>query len=74
MQHFAESTDCILVAEGIETEAECAAVLALGVRVGQGYLFGAPRSADEVLAPARRRAIRSVGSKGRGTRGSRNVA
>ncbi len=63
MQHFAESTGCILVAEGIETEAESTTVRSLGVRVGQGYLFGAPRSADEVLAPARRRAIRSVGPR-----------
>ncbi len=40
-----------VVAEGIETEAERAALSARGCRVGQGYLFGRPQSAA-ALAPA----------------------
>jgi EAL domain-containing protein (putative c-di-GMP-specific phosphodiesterase class I) len=38
--------DIRVVAEGIETEAECAIVRALGCSIGQGYLFAAPM--DEV--------------------------
>ncbi len=34
--------DIRVVAEGIETEAECAIMQALGCSVGQGYLFAAP--------------------------------
>ncbi|HYI41320.1 MAG TPA: bifunctional diguanylate cyclase/phosphodiesterase [Allosphingosinicella sp.] len=34
--------DIRVVAEGIETEAECAIMRALGCTVGQGYLFAAP--------------------------------
>jgi EAL domain-containing protein (putative c-di-GMP-specific phosphodiesterase class I) len=42
MLYFAERTDCRLVAEGIETEAEFAALAALGVPLGQGFLLGRP--------------------------------
>jgi PAS domain S-box-containing protein len=34
--------DIRVVAEGIETEAECAIMRALGCEIGQGYLFAAP--------------------------------
>jgi EAL domain-containing protein (putative c-di-GMP-specific phosphodiesterase class I) len=37
---FAAELDARLVAEGIETESERAALLDVGVRFGQGYLFG----------------------------------
>ncbi len=37
------------LAEGIETEAELEALKALGCDMGQGYLFGKPQSAEEVL-------------------------
>jgi EAL domain-containing protein (putative c-di-GMP-specific phosphodiesterase class I) len=40
--HFARETDCQIVAEGIETEAEFATLEALGVNKGQGYLLGRP--------------------------------
>ncbi len=43
-----------VVAEGIETVAQCEAVQALGCLIGQGYLFGRPTLADAVplhLAP-----------------------
>jgi EAL domain-containing protein (putative c-di-GMP-specific phosphodiesterase class I) len=42
MLYFAERTDCRLIAEGIETEAEFATLAALGVPLGQGFLIGRP--------------------------------
>jgi PAS domain S-box-containing protein len=42
LRHFADTQGCGLVAEGIETEGELAALVALGVRAGQGYLLGRP--------------------------------
>jgi EAL domain-containing protein (putative c-di-GMP-specific phosphodiesterase class I) len=39
---FATSTDCRLVAEGIETESELHAVQACGVELAQGYLLARP--------------------------------
>lgn len=39
---FAQQTGARLVAEGIETEAERDALVALGVRFGQGFLLGRP--------------------------------
>jgi EAL domain-containing protein (putative c-di-GMP-specific phosphodiesterase class I) len=39
---FAGSMGSVLVAEGVETEQECRTLRALGVRYGQGYLFGRP--------------------------------
>lgn len=42
MRHFAVTTGCGLIAEGIETEAELATLRSLGVSLGQGYLLGRP--------------------------------
>jgi PAS domain S-box-containing protein len=42
MRHFARMTNRRLIAEGVETEAEAAAIQKLDVRLGQGYLFGRP--------------------------------
>lgn len=39
---FAEEMDIAVVAEGIETDLEHAALQALGVRLGQGYFIGRP--------------------------------
>jgi EAL domain-containing protein (putative c-di-GMP-specific phosphodiesterase class I) len=50
--HFAGSTDCHVVAEGIETEAERAVLEKLEVEFGQGYLFGRPAEASILAAPA----------------------
>ena len=47
MVHFAIETGCVLIAEGIETEAEFRALRRLGVTFGQGYLLGRPRSLDD---------------------------
>ena len=48
MVYFSRQTDCALIAEGIETEAERRALRQLGVTFGQGYLFGAPVPVDEL--------------------------
>lgn len=56
---YARRTGGILVAEGVETEAELAAVRALGVPLVQGYLLGRPGppfvdgSTDDAYAPGR---------------------
>ncbi len=42
VRHFAQVTGTKLVAEGIETEAQAAALRELGVECGQGFLFGRP--------------------------------
>lgn len=51
---FAETFGTVLVAEGIETEAELRIVRDLGIELGQGYLLGRPAAvpADEVLPAA----------------------
>lgn len=48
--HFAERSGVVLVAEGVETVAEREALLELGVRAAQGYLFGRPRPVEELVA------------------------
>jgi diguanylate cyclase (GGDEF)-like protein len=45
---LATTTGLIVIAEGIETEAERAAVLAEDCRLGQGYLFSRPVPASEI--------------------------
>ena len=42
MAHFAATTGCVLIAEGIETEAERSELRRLGILFGQGFLFGRP--------------------------------
>jgi PAS domain S-box-containing protein len=42
MLHFASSIGVELIAEGVETEAERLTLLALGVELGQGFLFARP--------------------------------
>jgi len=48
MQHFATTTGCTLLAEGVETAAEAAMVASLGVHLAQGYWFARPEPAAEV--------------------------
>jgi EAL domain-containing protein (putative c-di-GMP-specific phosphodiesterase class I) len=52
MAYFAVKTGCILVAEGIETEAERDILRTLAVSHGQGYLLGRPQPADDLAADA----------------------
>ena len=40
--YFARETDCVIIAEGIETVAEMEALKLLGVPRGQGYFLGQP--------------------------------
>jgi EAL domain-containing protein (putative c-di-GMP-specific phosphodiesterase class I)/DNA-binding NarL/FixJ family response regulator len=47
LTYFAVETGCELIAEGIETHEERAALLELGVRLGQGYLLGHPKPAGD---------------------------
>lgn len=41
--YFGNETGCELIAEGIETDAELAALRELGIQLGQGYLLGRPQ-------------------------------
>ena len=49
--HFARSTGCLLIAEGIETESELAVLQTLDVQLGQGYLLGRPLPVAECVPP-----------------------
>jgi PAS domain S-box-containing protein len=53
LRHFADSQACSLIAEGVETMAELATLVTLGVRTGQGYLLGRPAPASSGRAPRR---------------------
>ena len=44
LMHFAASTGCELIAEGVETVEERAALDHLAVKLGQGYLLGRPQA------------------------------
>jgi EAL domain-containing protein (putative c-di-GMP-specific phosphodiesterase class I) len=59
LRHFAQATNRDVIAEGIETEAERRTLLALGVNLGQGFLFGQPAPAsDFAVASTRTKAAR----------------
>lgn len=45
MRYFADETNCVMLAEGVETEAELTTLERLGVVLGQGYLLGRPAAA-----------------------------
>jgi EAL domain-containing protein (putative c-di-GMP-specific phosphodiesterase class I) len=51
--HFADKVGVMLVAEGVETTEEQASLLGLGVRAGQGFLFGRPLPPEDVQASRR---------------------
>jgi EAL domain-containing protein (putative c-di-GMP-specific phosphodiesterase class I) len=53
MRHFARQAGCRLLAEGIETEQEAAALRQLAVELGQGYLFGRPSPAETWATPGK---------------------
>ena len=63
LAHFARSTGCRLIAEGIETDREFAALRSLNIHMGQGYLLGRPAEISAIsAAPAvsRQRLVRSA--------------
>jgi PAS domain S-box-containing protein len=51
LRHFARRTGCQLIAEGIETDLEIAALRSLDINLGQGYLLGRPRALDATPIP-----------------------
>ncbi len=56
MVHFAGQVDCILVAEGVETQAESRTLRTLGIKLGQGYFLGRPDTVDRLEVPGRQTA------------------
>ena len=48
LKHFARSTGCRLIAEGVETDREFAALRSLDIHLGQGYLLGRPAPAPTI--------------------------
>ena len=52
MMSFARQTGATLVAEGIETASERATLIALGFRLGQGYLLGKPVPSENLIDAA----------------------
>jgi PAS domain S-box-containing protein len=50
--HFASGTGVVLIAEGVETEAEARQLRALGVPLAQGYRLGRPGLATRAANPA----------------------
>ena len=55
---LARSLHLGVVAEGIETDEQCRALLALGCRVGQGYLYGGALDAQDATLLLQRQALR----------------
>lgn len=49
MQDLAETCSARIIAEGIETEADCLAVRDLGIACGQGYLIAVPTAAPRPI-------------------------
>lgn len=47
---FSRETDAVIIAEGIETEAEYNTLRALGIPKGQGYFLARPTTLDQALA------------------------
>ena len=65
MLAIAEALDISVVAEGVETPEQVAVLRSLGCRYAQGYLFGKPRPANEVV-PLLRRDAGSVAASNAG--------
>ena len=65
MVSFAAETNCSLVAEGVETDAELSTLRGLGVTYGQGYLFGRPAPIEQLVPPGRLEATTSAHQGGR---------
>lgn len=52
IQQIAEESDTLVIAEGIETQAELLVLRDLGVRYGQGYHLGRPNASPATALPA----------------------
>lgn len=57
IQNFAAETGAMVVAEGIETDAELAAVQRMGIGLGQGFLLGRPEEIHAYGVAQGRRAV-----------------
>ena len=62
------SLDLAVVAEGIETPEQAAALVGMGCRCGQGYLYGRAASADEIARRPGRGEVRAAGRRARARR------
>ena len=50
LRHYAATTGNILIAEGVETQAESATLRRLGIHLAQGFLFGRPATIIQTAA------------------------
>jgi EAL domain-containing protein (putative c-di-GMP-specific phosphodiesterase class I) len=48
--YFDSETGCELIAEGIVTAEELAAIRELGIKLGQGFLLGPPEPSDRIAS------------------------
>lgn len=48
LKHFAGETGALVLAEGVETEAEAATIQSLGICLAQGWHFGRPQPLDQL--------------------------
>lgn len=64
---LADALGTTVLAEGIETDEQCARLARLGVDAGQGWLFGRPVPADELVGGAPRRGDGRAGRSSAGT-------
>lgn len=51
IQHIAQSSGSLVIAEGIETEAELRTICDLGIAFGQGYFIARPNPTPSLIAP-----------------------
>jgi EAL domain-containing protein (putative c-di-GMP-specific phosphodiesterase class I) len=83
--HFAAETDAVLIAEGVETRGELAALRDLGIRYAQGFHLSRPvaisglaaahrRGAEHVLGRPRTQVRKTAGPAGRRPTGARTLA
>jgi EAL domain-containing protein (putative c-di-GMP-specific phosphodiesterase class I) len=74
--HFASATDCQVIAEGIEKDAERTTLRRLGVQLGQGYLLGRPAEAATWVSasPTNRRSDAAKREPRQHRRGARTLA
>lgn len=64
LAHFANTAECTVIVEGLETRAERNTVMQLGVGMGQGYLLGRPAPASTFSARTElRRAATGTGAQ-----------
>ncbi len=60
LHHFAEAIHGAVIAEGVETQEERQALIGLGLRLGQGYLFGRPAAVQTWRSSVPRASVRPV--------------